>query len=86
MLFEIGCFKGDLIVFNWGDGFWWIMGFYYLCEWYMCWFEDYMLEGVIVCDLGEEICGFLFVGLNFCKVIERLMDGLIGDLKFMGCG
>ena len=30
-----GKMKGDLTVFNWGDGTWWIMGSYYLRQWHM---------------------------------------------------
>ncbi|MCB1459089.1 MAG: FAD-dependent oxidoreductase, partial [Nitratireductor sp.] len=37
MLSETGRLKGDLTVFNWGDGVWWIMGSYYLREWHMRW-------------------------------------------------
>lgn len=86
MLAETGRLKGDLTVFNWGDGSWWIMGSYYLREWHMRWFEDHMMEGVTVRDLGEETCGFSLAGPNSRKVIEKLTDGPIGDLKFMGCG
>ena len=38
MLSPEGKLKGDLTVFNWGDGSWWIMGSYYLREWHMRWF------------------------------------------------
>ncbi|MCH2250229.1 MAG: FAD-dependent oxidoreductase [Cognatishimia sp.] len=86
MLAETGRLKGDLTVFNWGDGSWWIMGSYYLREWHMRWFDDHMMEGVAVRDLGEETCGFSLAGPNSRKVIEKLTDGPIGDLKFMGCG
>ena len=30
-----GRLKGDLTLFNWGDGTWWIMGSYYLRRWHM---------------------------------------------------
>ena len=62
MLAENGRLKGDLTIFNWGDGSWWIMGSYYLRAWHMRWFNDHMREGVNVRDLGEEICGFALTG------------------------
>jgi dimethylglycine dehydrogenase len=42
MLGHDGRLKGDLTVFNWGDGTWWIMGSYYLRAWHMRWFNDHM--------------------------------------------
>ena len=86
MLAENGRLKGDLTVFNWGDGTWWIMGSYYLREWHMRWFEDALTEGVQVRDLGEEICGFSLAGPNSLEVIETLTEGDINALGFMGCG
>ncbi len=86
MLGENGKLKGDLTVLNWGDGTWWIMGSYYLRAWHMRWFDDHMMEGVNVRDLGEEMCGFGLTGPNARKVIEKLCHQDIGALKFMGCG
>ena len=37
-----GRLKGDLTLFNWGDGTWWIMGSYYLRQWHMRWFEQHI--------------------------------------------
>ena len=85
MLAEDGRLKGDLTVFNWGDGSWWIMGSYYLRTWHMRWFDDHMTDGVTVRDLGDEMGGFALSGPNSLKVIEKLTDGPINDLKFMGC-
>ena len=86
MLGKDGRLKGDLTVFNWGDGTWWVMGSYYLREWHMRWFSDHMDDGVTIRDLGEEMCGFSLAGPKSRKVIEKLTDGPVGDLKFMGCG
>jgi dimethylglycine dehydrogenase len=86
MLGEDGRLKGDLTVFNWGDGVWWIMGSYYLRTWHMRWFNDHMMDGVRVRDLGEEMAGFSLSGPNSKAVIEKLTDGPVGDLPFMGCG
>ncbi|MBU2980679.1 FAD-dependent oxidoreductase [Lentibacter algarum] len=86
MLAETGRLKGDLTVFNWGDGTYWIMGSYYLREWHMRWFDSHMREGVIVRDLGEEMVGFSLSGPRSKAVIEKLTEGAVGDLPFMGCG
>ena len=81
-----GRLKGDLTLFNWGDGTWWIMGSYYLRRWHMRWFDDHMQDGVSIRDLGEEMAGFSLSGPNSRAVIETLTDGPVGDLPFMGCG
>jgi dimethylglycine dehydrogenase len=86
MLGHTGRLKGDLTVMNWGDGTWWIMGSYYLRAWHMRWFNDHLEDGVQVRDLGEEMCGFSLSGPNSRKVIEKLTDGPVGDLPFMGLG
>ena len=81
-----GRLKGDLTLFNWGDGTWWIMGSYYLRRWHMRWFDDHMQDGLSIRDLGEEMAGFSLSGPNSRAVIETLTDGPVGDLPFMGCG
>ncbi|MGR3493080.1 MAG: GcvT family protein [Shimia sp.] len=86
MLSPEGKLKGDLTVFNWGDGTWWIMGSYYLREWHMRWFDDHMGAGVAVRDLSDAVTGFSLSGPNSRKVLEAVTDGPIGDLPFMGCG
>ncbi len=86
MLGENGRLKGDLTVLNWGDGTWWIMGSYYLRAWHMRWFDDHMMDGVKVRDLGEEYCGFAVVGPKSQAVVEKLAEQDISGLKFMGCG
>lgn len=86
MLSPEGKLKGDLTVFNWGDGTWWIMGSYYLREWHMRWFHDHMADGVTVTDIADATVGFSLSGPNSLKVIEKLTDCPIADLAFMGCG
>ncbi|MCV2894689.1 GcvT family protein [Lentibacter sp. XHP0401] len=86
MLSETGRLKGDLTVFNWGDGTWWIMGSYYLREWHMRWFEDHMGEDVNLCDVSDAMVGFSLSGPNSREVLEKLTVDAIGDLGFMGCG
>ena len=66
--------KGDLTLFNWGDGTWWTMGSYYLRTWHMRWFNDHMGEGVHIRDLGEEMAGFSLSGPKSRAVIEKLTD------------
>ncbi len=86
MLSEDGRMKGDLTVFNWGDGTYWIMGSYYLREWHMRWFDDHMGEDVQVTDISDATVGFSLSGPNSRKVLEKLTDQDIGALPFMGCG
>jgi dimethylglycine dehydrogenase len=86
MLSPQGNLKGDLTVFNWGDGTWWIMGSYYLRDWHMRWFHDHMDEDVTLRDIADDVTGFALSGPNSRKVIETLTDGPIADLPFMGCG
>ena len=86
MLAPNGRLKGDLTVFNWGDGTFWIMGSYYLRAWHMRWFEDHMIDGVTVRDLGDDTSGFSLSGPASRRVIEKLSDGPVGALPFMGCG
>ncbi|NKC14673.1 MAG: FAD-dependent oxidoreductase [Gammaproteobacteria bacterium] len=86
MLAENGRLKGDLTLFNWGDGTWWIMGSYYLRAWHMRWFDDHLQDGVRVRDLGEAIGGFALTGPNSRKVLQKLTEQDISALPFMGCG
>ena len=78
--------KGDLTLFNWGDGTWWLMGSYYLRAWHMRWFNDHIGDGVTVRDLGEDTAGFSLSGPRSKAVIEKLTDSAVGELPFMGCG
>ncbi len=86
MLSPEGKLKGDLTVFNWGDGTWWIMGSYYLRSWHARWFHDHRQDGVTVKDVSDATVGFSLAGPNSRKVIEKLTAGPIADLPFMGCG
>jgi dimethylglycine dehydrogenase len=85
MLSEEGKLKGDLTLFNWGDGTWWIMGSYYLRAWHMRWFSDHLTKGVSIIDLGEDWAGFSLSGPNSKDVISKITDFSIDELKFMGC-
>ncbi|MEQ8898183.1 MAG: FAD-dependent oxidoreductase [Roseovarius sp.] len=85
MLAPDGRLKGDLTVFNWGDGTWWIMGSYYLREWHMRWFHDHMAKGVTLRDISDATVGFSVSGPNSRRIVENLTDAPL-DLPFMGCG
>ncbi len=86
MLGKDGRMKGDLTVFNWGDGSWWIMGSYYLRAWHMRWFNDHLVDGVHIRDLGEEWAGFSLSGPKSKEVLEGLSNDRPQALPFMGCG
>jgi len=87
MLAPEGKLKGDLTLFNWGDGTWWIMGSYYLRAWHMRWFQGHMGEGVSLRDISDDICGFSLSGPASREVLSRLTDADVtkAALPFMGC-
>ena len=91
MLAPNGRLKGDLTVFNWGDGTWWIMGSYYLRQWHMRWFSDRMatLEAgdVWVRDISDATVGFALSGPRSRNVLAKLTHQDISNeaLPFMGC-
>jgi dimethylglycine dehydrogenase len=87
MLGPNGKLKGDLTVFNWGGGRWWIMGSYYLRQWHMRWFEHHLSEGVEVRDISDTIIGFSLAGPNSRKLLERLtlQDISHEAFGFMAC-
>jgi dimethylglycine dehydrogenase len=72
MLGENGKLKGDLTLFNWGDGTWWIMGSYYLRQWHMRWFERDCPKDVSVRDISDDVVGFSLAGPNARKLLERV--------------
>ena len=86
MLSDGGKLKGDLTVFNWGDGTWWIMGSYYLRAWHVRWFADHAGEGAVVRDVSDAVVGFGVTGPKARQVLDGLTEGRIADLPFMGCG
>jgi len=87
MLAPSGRLKGDLTVFNWGDGRWWVMGSYYLRNWHMRWFHDHQTEGVDVRDISDAVVGFGLTGPKSREVLAALThQDVSGDaLPFMGC-
>ncbi|MEQ8666714.1 MAG: FAD-dependent oxidoreductase [Rhodospirillales bacterium] len=87
MLSPEGKLKGDLTVFNWGDGTWWIMGSYYLRNWHMRWFHDLLEGDVSVRDIADATCGFSLAGPNSRKVLESLTHEDVSNEAFpmFGC-
>jgi dimethylglycine dehydrogenase len=72
MLGENGRLKGDLTLFNWGDGTWWIMGSYYLRQWHMRWFERNLPRDVSVRDISDDVVGLSLAGPHARKLLERV--------------
>jgi dimethylglycine dehydrogenase len=87
MLSRSGRLKGDLTLFNWGDGSWWIMGSYYLRQWHMRWFLDNLEDGVSVSDISDATVGFALAGPKSRELLQSLThEGLSNEaLPFMGC-
>ncbi|MDO6962517.1 GcvT family protein [Rhizobium alvei] len=87
MLAPNGKLKGDLTIFNWGDGSYWIMGSYYLREWHMRWFESHLSEGVEVSDISDTYVGFSLCGPLARKVLERTTADDVSNegFKFLAC-
>ncbi len=87
MLGPDGRLKGDLTIFNWGDGTWWIMGSYYLRQWHMRWFNDHLEGGVAVRDISDATVGFSLSGPKSRNVLAALTHQDVSNeaLPFMGC-
>jgi dimethylglycine dehydrogenase len=87
MLAPNGKLKGDLTVFNWGDGIWWIMGSYYLRRWHMRWFNDHIEDGVEVRDISDATVGFGLAGPRSREMLASLthQDVSSDAIPFMGC-
>jgi dimethylglycine dehydrogenase len=87
MLAPSGRLKGDLTLFNWGDGCWWLMGSYYLRQWHMRWFLDHLEEGVSVRDISDSTVGFALAGPKSRQLLQSLTHQDVSNevLPFMGC-
>ena len=87
MLSPEGKLKGDLTLFNWGDGTWWIMGSYYLRAWRMRWFDNYLADGVSIRDISDEILGFSVSGPNARKIVQKITNSDLSNqsFPFMSC-
>lgn len=87
MLGHDGRLKGDLTVFNWGDGTWWIVGSYYLRAWHMRWFDQHAEEGMMVRDLSDGVVGFSLSGPRSRELLASVtVDDVSNEaLPFMAC-
>ncbi len=87
MLGPNGLLKGDLTVFNWGDGRWWIMGSYYLRQWHMRWFDSHMGPGVTLQDISDGTVGFLLTGPRARDILASVTHEDISKstFPFMTC-
>ena len=91
MLASDGRLKGDLTVFNWGDGTWWVMGSYYLRQWHMRWFSDRIAalgaNDVSVRDISDATVGFGLAGPRSREVLAKLTHQDVSNeaLPFVGC-
>lgn len=84
MLSPEGKLKGDLTIFNWGDGTYWIMGSYYLRAWHMRWFDASLTDDVTVTDISDNMVGYAVAGPKSKEVLEAAVGAPL-DLSFMGC-
>ena len=82
MLSESGRLKGDLTLFNWGDGTWWLMGSYHLRAWHLRWFHGHLIEGVSVKDISDDVVGFSISGPNSRKILEKLTHDDVTNKSF----
>jgi len=85
MLGHDGRLMGDLTVFNWGNGTYWLMGSYYLRTFHMRWFNDNKDSGVHITDVADRMAGFSVNGPNALKILEQVSDTDLSDLKMMTC-
>ncbi len=87
MLGHDGRMKGDLTVWNWGNGTWWIVGSYYLRAWHMRWFNDHLTDGVIVRDISDAQVGFALSGPKSRELLETVTQGDVSPdaFRFMTC-
>ena len=87
MLGTDGRLKGDLTVFNWGGGRYWLMGSYYLREFHLRWFESHAAPDAAVRDVSDAVAGFLVTGPRARDILAATTHGEVssGALPLMGC-
>jgi dimethylglycine dehydrogenase len=88
MLSPGGKLKGDLTVFNWGDGSYWIMGSYYLRAWHTRWFKNLLRDGVAVRDISDAWVGFSLAGPKSRALLASVVsnaDVSNSAFRFMAC-
>ena len=88
MLSPSGKLRGDLSVFNWGDGSFWIMGSYYLRAWHMRWFQGHLEDGVRIRDISDDWVGFSLSGPRSRELLEAVVqnaDVSNQGFRFLAC-
>tara|TARA_Y100000739_G_scaffold228077_1_gene238983 strand:- start:923 stop:1999 length:1077 start_codon:yes stop_codon:yes gene_type:complete len=87
MLAPSGRLKGDLTIFNWGNGTFWLMGSYYLREWHMRWFEDNLRGNVLVKDISDNNVGFAIAGPKSRDLLSKLTHQDVSNeaVPFLSC-
>jgi dimethylglycine dehydrogenase len=88
MLAPSGKLRGDLTVFNWGDGTYWIMGSYYLRQWHLRWFQGLIEDGVTVRDISDAWVGFSLSGPRSRELLQSVVrnaDVSAEGFRFLGC-
>lgn len=86
MLREDGRLMGDLTVFHWEDGHYWLMGSFYLRAFHMRWFNDHMTDGVRVDDISDAVTGFSLSGPKARAILQSVAEVDRSPLKMMQCG
>ena len=81
-LAKSGRLMGDLVVLNWDDDEWWIMGSYYLREWHMRWFAQNRMDNVDVTDISDATLGFSIFGPKSRELLQMVADKDVSNEKF----
>ena len=74
MLSEAGKLKGDMVLINWNDGTWWVLGPHAFRGWHGRWFADNAIMGAHVQDVSDSHGGFLLAGPKARDVLSKLCD------------
>jgi len=83
MLSPSGRLTGDLTVFSWGGGLYWIMGSYYLQAWHMRWFRDHLpASGVALRDISDEVTGFSIAGPKSRDLLAAVTGADVSQAAF----
>ena len=86
MLADDGRLRGDMTVFNWGNGEYWLMGSYYLRAFHMRWFAQHSTRDAQVEDISDAVTGFLISGPRARKILQQVADVDLTPLRMMQCG
>jgi len=87
MLSPSGRLLGDLTVTNWDGERFWLMGSYYLRQWHMRWFSDWLPgTGVTLRDVSDTMVGVALAGPRARDLIARLTSADVSNeaFPFMG--